>query len=157
MPCAKKSLILAVLFKCSGQSPGLILFCNFYIIHMYSQVTVVPVNQSAFTVQPCKLHLLVVKVESLCSFLCCTWIVLVQVFSKEVKFVNIFWLQINSVIMYETYHKISDWSRAFNQYTKAEEVDKITQHCTYHLEFIVCLKCPSPYRVSSPISQDPKS
>ena len=79
---------------------------------MYSQVTVVSVNQSAFTVQPCKLHSLVVKVE--CSFFCCTRIVLVQVSSKEVKFVNIFWLQINSVIMYWTYHKISDWSRAFN-------------------------------------------
>ena len=155
MPCAKKSLILAVLFKCSGQSPGLILFCNFYIIHMYSQVTVVPVNQSACTIQPYKLYSLVVKVE--CSSLCCTWIVLVQVFSKEVKFVNIFWLQINSVIMCWTYHKISDWSRAFNQYTKAEEVDKITQHFIYHLEFIVCLKCPSPYLISSPISWDPKS
>ena len=41
MPCPKRSLILAVLFKCFGQSPGLILFCNYYIIHMHSQVTVV--------------------------------------------------------------------------------------------------------------------
>ena len=40
MPCLKRSLILAVLFKWFGQSPGLILFCNYCIIRMYSQVTV---------------------------------------------------------------------------------------------------------------------
>ena len=72
MPCAKKSLILAVLFKCCGQSPGLILL-NCFVILYHSHVLTgncCSVNQSAFIVQPCKLYSWIVKVE--CCSLCCT-------------------------------------------------------------------------------------
>ena len=44
VPCIKESLILAVVLKCVGQSLGLILFCNYYIIHMYSIMELRPLK-----------------------------------------------------------------------------------------------------------------
>ena len=48
-----------------------------------------------------------------------------------------------SIIIQQTHYEKSDWSRAFNQFTIACEVDMICniccRYCIYHVKFNVCL------------------
>ena len=52
--------------------------------------------------------------------------------------------EINNIIIHQTHYEKSDWSRAFNQFTIACELDMIKcniccRYCIYHVKFNVCL------------------
>ena len=47
---------------------------------------------------------------------------------------------LNTIIIYQTHYEKSDWSRAFNQFTIAYELDLINEisaavYCIYHVKF----------------------
>ena len=55
-------------------------------------------------------------------------------------------LRTRHIIIHQTHYEKSDWSRAFNQFTIACELDMINavcniccRYCIYHVKFKVCL------------------